>query len=67
MLESQSLFGGLCKATESVCWLAFEAALFKSAFSLAFFAALRISELVPLIKHKQGGLKMEDLYHTVQN
>lgn len=52
----------LCAATEKVCWLYFESTLIKAVFSVAFFAALRISELVQPTKDKQRGLKLEDLF-----
>lgn len=51
----------LCAATEKICWSHFESTLFKAVFSVAFFASLRILELLPPAKHKQGGLKWEDL------
>ncbi|OCT76262.1 hypothetical protein XELAEV_18031458mg [Xenopus laevis] len=39
----------------------YEISLFQTAFSLAFFGALRISELVPMSKVKTGGLQAEDV------
>ncbi|XP_031758455.1 uncharacterized protein LOC116410934 isoform X1 [Xenopus tropicalis] len=44
-----------------ICKSPYETALFRAAFSLAFFGALRISELVPQSAKKPGGLKQEDM------
>ncbi|XP_066437473.1 uncharacterized protein [Eleutherodactylus coqui] len=54
----------LCKlldVLEATCVNAEEALLFRAAFMLAFFAALRISELVPASKKKVGGLLFNDV------
>lgn len=55
------MLGRLCKAAETVCWSEFEVLFFKTVFSIAFVATLRISELVPTPKHKKGGLQWEDV------
>ncbi|XP_031758062.1 uncharacterized protein LOC100497302 [Xenopus tropicalis] len=44
-----------------ICRSQYETALFQAAFSLAFFGALPISELVPPSAKKPGGLMQEDM------
>ncbi|KAE8597619.1 hypothetical protein XENTR_v10016535 [Xenopus tropicalis] len=44
-----------------ICRSQYETALFQAAFSLAFFGALRISELVPPSAKKPGGLRHGDM------
>ncbi|XP_078542343.1 integrase/recombinase xerD homolog [Lissotriton helveticus] len=45
-----------------VCWSHYEMQLLRLAYSLAFFGAFRISELVPSTKmDKQGGMSVEDV------
>lgn len=55
MLES------ICHSTSSVCFSQYEALLFRAAFVLAFFGALRISELIPANKQKVSGLQIEHM------
>ncbi|XP_044134425.1 uncharacterized protein LOC122926964 [Bufo gargarizans] len=57
-------FGLLCRLVEvcsGVCASAFEATLFSACFSLAFFAALRVGELLPPSGKKPGGLLFQDV------
>ncbi|XP_066439217.1 treacle protein-like isoform X1 [Eleutherodactylus coqui] len=56
-----SLLVRLLELLESVCDNSSEALLFRAAFSVAFFAALRIGELVPASKNKPGGLRHNDV------
>ncbi|XP_071984316.1 uncharacterized protein [Engystomops pustulosus] len=58
---SLPLFGRLISILDIVCSDAFEASLFKAAFSIAFFGALRIGELVPLSATRPGGLLSRDV------
>lgn len=58
---SYSLLCQLVEATLVVCKSRFEACLFQTAFCLAFFAALRVGELVPLSRVRSGGLLAEDV------
>ncbi|XP_077140617.1 uncharacterized protein LOC143805314 isoform X1 [Ranitomeya variabilis] len=58
---SFELLGNLVKATESVCDSKYEAALTSAAFGLAFFGAMRVSEIVPTALNKPGGLRREDI------
>ncbi|XP_075128011.1 uncharacterized protein LOC142201079 [Leptodactylus fuscus] len=46
---------------DGVCSSGLEITLFRAAFSLAFFGALRIGELVSSSKNKPGGLLFEDV------
>lgn len=55
--KSTEVLVRLCEVSHTVCWSEFEVCLFKSVFSTAFFAALRISELLPPAKLRQGGLQ----------
>lgn len=50
----------LCSATHLVCFSSYEA-LFKTAFVVAFFAALRISKLVPKNKKGRSGLSFSNI------
>lgn len=50
---SYELLEGLCQRVGTVCSSSYEARLFKAAFSLAFFGAFRISELV--VSNKKNG------------
>lgn len=58
---SYSLLGQLVEATVTVCKSSYEACLFQTAFCLAFFAALRVGELVPLSRVRPGGLLADDV------
>lgn len=51
----------LISVTDSVCSSAFEASLFKVHFSVCFFGAYRISELVPKSSSATNGLFYLDL------
>ncbi|XP_073524941.1 uncharacterized protein [Phyllobates terribilis] len=51
----------LGRQTEVVCTSLWESRLFKLAFSLAFFAALRLGELFSASKTNKGGLFNEDV------
>lgn len=55
---SFDILGALLGSLDRVCTSAHEAALFKTAFILAFFGALRVSELVCKSKRSGGGLDM---------
>ncbi|XP_069585211.1 uncharacterized protein [Ranitomeya imitator] len=58
---SFELLVSLVKAAESVCDSKYEAALTSAAFGLAFFGAMRVSEIVPTALNKPGGLRREDI------
>lgn len=58
---SVELLGGLCGATKLVCFSEYEALLFNTAFSFAFFGAFRISELVPANKKESSGISYEQV------
>lgn len=47
--------------TQLLCITAYEVSLFKAAFSLAFFGAFRIGELVSSSKRVQGGILAQDV------
>ncbi|KAM4694294.1 integrase/recombinase xerD homolog [Discoglossus pictus] len=49
-------------ALEEVCHRAYEALLFRTAFSLAFFGAFRLGELVATSKHGPCGMQVEDVW-----
>lgn len=51
----------LLDATASQCASAYEVLLFKTCFCLAFFAALRVGELVPPSRVRPGGLQGDDV------
>lgn len=53
---SVSLLKEICRVTKIVCFSGFESILFKTAFVLAFFDAMRISELLPRSKKSVSGL-----------
>lgn len=46
----------------TACWSVFECTLFRLAFSLAFFGAFRISELVSPSRKREGGLRPVDVW-----
>lgn len=54
----------LTGSLEKVCSSFYECVLFWAAFALAFFAALRISELVSPSKKVEGGLLYRDVEHV---
>ncbi|KAM8952906.1 uncharacterized protein RCH25_043644 [Pelodytes ibericus] len=56
-----ALLLGIVHVLPSVCVSTFEAALFRLAFSLAFFGALRVGELVSPSKRRAGGVLFEDV------
>ncbi|CAJ0931019.1 unnamed protein product, partial [Ranitomeya imitator] len=58
---SFDLLVNLVKATDCVCDSKYEAALTSAAFGLAFFGAMRVSEIVPTALNKPGGLRREDI------
>ncbi|CAJ0930878.1 unnamed protein product [Ranitomeya imitator] len=58
---SFELLVSLVKAAESVCDSKYEAALTSEAFGIAFFGAMRVSEIVPTALNKPGGLRREDI------
>ncbi|XP_044136651.1 uncharacterized protein LOC122928152 [Bufo gargarizans] len=58
---SFGLLGKLISLLPQVCSSPFEVALFSGSFSLAFFAALRVSELVAPSCRKPGGLSSDDV------
>ncbi|XP_069625174.1 uncharacterized protein [Ranitomeya imitator] len=58
---SFELLVSLVKAAESVCDSKYEAALTSAAFGIAFFGAMRVSEIVPTALNKPGGLRREDI------
>ncbi|XP_069608836.1 uncharacterized protein [Ranitomeya imitator] len=58
---SFDLLVSLVKAAELVCDSKYEAALMSAAFGLAFFGAMRVSEIVPTALNKPGGLRREDI------
>ena len=45
----------------SVCSSVYKCALFKAAFALTFFGALRVGELVSPSKGEKGGLLVQDV------
>ncbi|XP_066462916.1 uncharacterized protein [Eleutherodactylus coqui] len=55
------LLCAMMKIMGSVCANAEETALFRTTFSLAFFAALRLGELVSTSKNNPGGLQFSDV------
>lgn len=57
----------LCRILLEVCKDSYEVLLFRSAFILAFFAALRISEFVAANKKAVSNLKLSDIIHTQHN
>lgn len=58
---SFDMLHGLFRQVSYICSSEFESALFRAAFALAFFGALRVSELVSPSKRAKGGLQCEDL------
>ncbi|KAM9296619.1 uncharacterized protein PAF06_017531 [Gastrophryne carolinensis] len=57
---SWGLLGGIFSVLPLVCESGFEVSLFRAAFSLAFFGALRVGELVSPSKRVPGGLGFDD-------
>ncbi|CAJ0946547.1 unnamed protein product [Ranitomeya imitator] len=51
----------LVRVSGSVCDSAYEATLISAAFSLAFFGAMRVSEILPSSRCRAGGLQLEDI------
>lgn len=51
----------LCESTTSVCVSSYESLLFRVAFSLSFFGAFRISELLPLKTGDYSGIFISDV------
>ncbi|CAJ0959820.1 unnamed protein product [Ranitomeya imitator] len=49
------------RVSGSVCDSTYEATLISAAFSLAFFGAMRVSEILPSSRCRAGGLQLEDL------
>ncbi|KAE8592191.1 hypothetical protein XENTR_v10018681 [Xenopus tropicalis] len=49
---------------KEICFSGYEESLFKLAFSLAFYGAFRISELISRNKVGNGGLLLEDVHHS---
>lgn len=59
IVEDQYLWtylGGLCRTTKLVCFSEYEALLFNTTFSFAFFGAFRILELVPTNNRDLSGI-----------
>ncbi|XP_066445350.1 ovochymase-1 [Eleutherodactylus coqui] len=59
-----SLLIRLLEVLEVTCSDEFETLLLRTAFLLAFFAALRIGEMIPASKVKPGGLRSNDVIAT---
>lgn len=59
---SYSLLARLLEVADGLCSSVYEARLFKASFCLAFFAALRVGELVPPSKDRPGGLQVMMFY-----
>ncbi|XP_069812353.1 pneumococcal serine-rich repeat protein-like isoform X1 [Dendropsophus ebraccatus] len=58
---SFSLLQQLIVSLRELCSSPYEVVVFQAAFSLAFFGALRVSELVALSKTKPSGLRLPDV------
>ncbi|XP_077106734.1 uncharacterized protein LOC143764733 isoform X1 [Ranitomeya variabilis] len=58
---SFDLLVSLVKSAVSVCDSNYEAALTSAAFGLAFFGAMRVSEILPTALNKPGGLRRDDV------
>ena len=58
---SFELLRRICVSTNYTCLDQFESGLFTAAFCIAFFAALRVSELVPTTKSGTSGLLFQDV------
>ncbi|CAJ0936584.1 unnamed protein product [Ranitomeya imitator] len=58
---SFTLLSNLVRVSGSVCDSTYEATLISAAFSLAFFGAMRVSEILPSSRCRAGGLQLEDL------
>lgn len=58
---SYSLLVRLLDSTGRQCVSPYEGALFRACFSLAFFGALRVGELVPPSRTREGGLRGDDV------
>lgn len=61
MTISIELLEKICYSTLVLCFSAYESLLFCLAFSLCFFGALRISELLPCSKIDMSGIYFSDL------
>lgn len=59
---SYDMLLGLSAVLAAICFSEYEVALFRVAFSLAFFGAFRISELVPPSRTRAGGLFDSDVW-----
>lgn len=64
---SFQLLGLICGSLRSVCLSAYEEVLFRAAFTLAFFGAFRISELVARCRSVVGGLLWADVQISQDN
>lgn len=51
----------LCSVTRVICSSEYEAILFSAAFSLAFFAAFRVSELLSLSRAERSGILLSNV------
>ncbi|KAM3936568.1 uncharacterized protein RB166_008366 [Leptodactylus fuscus] len=58
---SYALLCRLVSALPSICSSSYESLVFGACFSLAFFGALRLGELVPSSRSRPGGLLFEDV------
>lgn len=58
---------GLCNILNVVCFSPYEACLFKAAFSICFFASLRVSELVPNDSKSRKGLRINNVIGSLKN
>ncbi|CAN2391322.1 hypothetical protein PRIEUP_LOCUS1361 [Pristimantis euphronides] len=56
-----AILSDLLNLMQEICRDAYETCLFKAAFVIVFFCALRIGELVPCSKCKPGGLLVSDV------
>lgn len=60
-LITLEILESLCHALPNICTSEYESTLFMAAFTLAFFAALRISEMVAPNKNSPSNLKILDI------
>lgn len=62
---SLEFLADLSAVTSVVCFSGYEALLFCTAFSLIFFGALQISELVLLPRHGSSGILFDHVWLTI--
>lgn len=63
---SWNLLKAIIGRLEKVCSSSYEQVLFRAAFSLAFYGAFRLSELVSPNRHTQGGVGVGDVFYSEQ-